>query len=140
MNDKVMVTDTLNHINAGLKSLADMIVQTDNQQLRQTLQQMRNSAETSQYELYNMAKSLGYYEPAQKVSDSEIQNVKTTINKVTQKSQGSMSQGSMGQSSMSQGSQGSMGQSSMSQGSMGQSSMSQGSQSSMGQNSMGQNK
>ena len=114
MNDKVMVTDTLNHINAGLKSLADMIVQSDNQQLRQTLQQMRNSAETSQYELYNMAKSLGYYEPAQKVSDSEIQNVKTAINKVTQKNQSSMSQGSqgsMGQSSMSQGSQSSMGQS-----------------------------
>jgi len=106
MNDKVMVTDTLNHINAGLKSLADMIVQTDNQQLRQTLQQMRNSAETSQYELYSMAKSLGYYEPAQKVSDSEIQNVKMTMNKVSQKSQGTM-----GQSSMSQGSQSSMGQS-----------------------------
>lgn len=104
MNDKIMVTDTLNHINAGLKSFADMIVQTENQQLRQTLQQMRNAAETSQYELYTIAKSLGYYEPAQKVSDTEIQNVKTTVNKVSQKGQESTGQGAMsstGQSGMS---------------------------------------
>lgn len=79
MQEKVIVTDALNAINSGLKTFGDMIAQTENQQLRQTLIQMRNEAETSQYELFTIAKSKGYYQPAQQAKQDEIQNVKSFV-------------------------------------------------------------
>ncbi|WMJ87689.1 spore coat protein [Anaerocolumna sp. MB42-C2] len=80
MQEQLMVNDALNSINAGLKSLGDMIAQTENQELRQTLQKFRNDGETCQYELYTIAKSKNYYQPAQKASQDEIMNLKNFIN------------------------------------------------------------
>lgn len=80
MQEQTMVSDALNSINAGLKSMSDMISQTENQELRQTLQKMRNEAETCQYELFTIAKSKNYYQPAQKATQEEIMNVKSLIN------------------------------------------------------------
>jgi len=40
MQEKAMVSDALNTLNSGLKTYSDMISQTENQQLRSTLQQM----------------------------------------------------------------------------------------------------
>lgn len=77
IQEKVMVTDALNGINSCLTKYGDYISQTDNQQLRQTLQQIRNETETSQYELYTLAKSKAYYHPAQKATSDEIMNVKS---------------------------------------------------------------
>ena len=51
MQEKTMVADTLTQINASLSNFGQMITQTANQQLRQSLIQMRNAAESSQYEL-----------------------------------------------------------------------------------------
>lgn len=79
MEEKTIVADSLNAINSSLKSFGDMISQTENQQLRQTLIQMRNQAETCQYELFTIAKSKGYYEPAQPASEDEIRNVKSLV-------------------------------------------------------------
>jgi len=79
MQEQVMVSDALNSINAGLKSMGDMISQTENQELRKTLQQMRNEAETCQYELFTIAKSKNYYQPAQKATQEEITSVKNII-------------------------------------------------------------
>lgn len=79
LNEKVIVADSLNSVNNGLKSLGDMISQTENQQLRQTLIQMRNETETCQYELFTLAKSKGYYHPAQMAKEDEIQNVKSLV-------------------------------------------------------------
>jgi spore coat protein CotF len=84
MQEQVMVTDALNSLNAGLKSLSDMISQTENQELRQTLQKMRNDAETCQYELYTIAKSKNYYQPAQKATQDEIMTVKNFVNQSSQ--------------------------------------------------------
>lgn len=84
MQEQVMVTDALNSINSGLKSLSDMIAQTENQELRQTLQKMRNDAETCQFELYTIAKSKNYYQPAQKATQEEIMNVKNFVNQSSQ--------------------------------------------------------
>jgi len=72
-----MVTDALSSINSGLKTYQDMISQTENQDLRRALQQMRNEAETSQFELYTIAKSKNYYQPAQKATQDEIMSVKS---------------------------------------------------------------
>lgn len=72
-----MVSDALNMINSGLKTYTDMIAQSENQQLRGALQQMRNEAEKSQYELYTLAKNKNYYHPAQQASQNEINNIKS---------------------------------------------------------------
>ena len=80
MQEKDMVNNALSHINAGLTNFANMIAQSENQELRQTLQQMRDSAEKSQYELFNIAKSHNYYTPAQKASEQEIATVKAIAN------------------------------------------------------------
>lgn len=79
MEEKIMVSDALNGINGCLTRYGEMISQTENQQLRQTLQQMRNDTETSQYELFQIAKERAYYEPAQKASEEEIQKVKSLV-------------------------------------------------------------
>ncbi|MGN6715442.1 spore coat protein [Anaerocolumna jejuensis] len=92
MQEQAMVTDALNSINAGLKSLGDMISQSEDQQLRQTLQQMRNEAETCQHELYTIATSKNYYQPAQKASQDEINDLRNVITQITnQASQGGQS-------------------------------------------------
>ena len=90
MQEQAMVTDALNSINAGLKSLGDMISQAEDQELRQTLQQMRNDAETCQHELYTIAKNKNYYPPSQKATPEEISSVRSVVTS-GQASQGGMS-------------------------------------------------
>ena len=82
MQEHAMVTDALNSINNVIKSLSDMITQTENQELRQTLQQMRNQSETCQYELFTIAKSKNYYQPARQVSQQEMADLKSTVNSI----------------------------------------------------------
>lgn len=79
MEEKVMVADALTGINGCLTRYEEMITQTENQQLRQTLQQVRNSTETSQYELFTLAKNKAYYEPAAKAQEEEIKQVKSLV-------------------------------------------------------------
>ncbi len=79
MKEKVMVSDALNAINSSLSSLGSMIPQTENPQLRLVLQQMRNSAEQSQLDLYNIARERQYYVPAKQASDSQINEMKTML-------------------------------------------------------------
>jgi len=98
MQEKTMVTDALNSINSGLKAYADMISQTENPQLRNALIQMRNEAEKSQYELYQIAKSKNYYQPPAQASPNEIQKLKSVFSGSTgwagsQGMGGSMTQG-----------------------------------------------
>lgn len=79
MQEKEMVNDALNHINSALTSYASMIAQTENQELRSTLTQMRDQAEKSQYDLYTIAKNLNYYSPSQQASQEEISKVKSEV-------------------------------------------------------------
>ena len=48
-------------------------------ELRQTFQNLRNSSETFQYELFKLAESKGYYTPAQNVNEAQIQTVKSQL-------------------------------------------------------------
>jgi len=79
MIEKEMVNDALNNINSALTSYASAISQSENTELRNTLIQMRNQAEQSQYDLYTIAKNLNYYAPAQQASKSEISKVKSEV-------------------------------------------------------------
>ncbi len=77
MNEKAMVNDTLVGINGELKMYAEYITQTEDPQLKQTLKQMRNKTETSQEQLYQIAREKAYYVPASKATDEEVAHVKS---------------------------------------------------------------
>jgi spore coat protein CotF len=76
MEEKIMVADTLDGINSELKKYADMIPQTENQELKNTLKQFRNAVEMSQEDIYTLARERQYYVPAAKATEEEISHVR----------------------------------------------------------------
>ena len=60
MNEKTMVADTLAGINGELVRYGEMIPQTENPQLKQTLKQMRSQCEMSQEEIYRIARTKSF--------------------------------------------------------------------------------
>ena len=79
MNEKVMVADTLAGINGELTRYGEMIPQTENPQLKQTLKQMRNQCEMSQEEIYQIARARGYYVPAAQATRDEVDHVRSVL-------------------------------------------------------------
>ena len=79
MDEKTMVNDILDGVKSGLKTYQGVISETENMQLRQTIQQIRNSDESFQYELFKVAESKGYYKPAGNATVTEIQTVKDEL-------------------------------------------------------------
>lgn len=79
LQEKAMVNDALSAIKSELTFYANTISECENQNLRSTIQQIRDSCETSQFELFNIAKSKGYYMPAAQASDSELNQVKSQV-------------------------------------------------------------
>ena len=79
MDEKTMVNDILSGVKASLNSYQTAISETENMQLRQTFQQIRNNDESFQYELFKVANTKGYYKPAQKASQIEIETLKTEL-------------------------------------------------------------
>ena len=66
MDEKTMVNDILDGVKSELKTYQGVIIETENMQLRQTIQQIRNNDESFQYELFKVAQAKGYYTPAGK--------------------------------------------------------------------------
>ena len=79
LDEKTMVSDTLAGINGELARYGEMIPQTENMQLKQTLKQFRNQCEQSQEEIYQIARSRQYYIPAAKATREEIDHVKSIL-------------------------------------------------------------
>lgn len=79
MEEKYMVNDILESVKAGLTTYQGVISEAENMQLRQTIQQIRNSDETFQYDLYKVAQLKGYYTPAEKAPQPEIEKVKNEV-------------------------------------------------------------
>ena len=79
MDEKTMVNDILGSVKADLTAYQTAISETENMQLRQTFQQIRNNDECFQYELYKVANTKGYYQPAQKATVTEVQTVRTEL-------------------------------------------------------------
>jgi len=77
MDEKTMVSDALVGINGELKMFGDMIPQTEEPKLKQTLKELRNKCEMSQEELYQIARAKQYYVPASKATAEEVQHVKS---------------------------------------------------------------
>ncbi|NMB33374.1 MAG: spore coat protein [Clostridium sp.] len=80
MQDKEMLNDVLSQTNSSLTDYAGIIAQASNPQLRQVIQQIRNSCETFQHNLYKLAEQKGYYHAAQLADQSEIAQVRNLFN------------------------------------------------------------
>ena len=76
MQEKTMVADTLTGINGELIRYAEMIPQTENKELKSVLKKFRSTCEQSQEELYQIAREISYYVPAQKATEEEVAHVK----------------------------------------------------------------
>lgn len=83
MTDKTMVSDALAGINGELGKYEQMIAQTENPQLKQTLKQMRNQCEMSQEEIYQIARAKSYYVPAAKATQEEVSHVKSVMTQLS---------------------------------------------------------
>ena len=79
MEEKTMVNDILSGVKSDLTAYQTDITESENMQLRQTFQQIRNNDESFQYELFKVAETKGYYKPAQKATSTEIETVKTEL-------------------------------------------------------------
>lgn len=85
MNEKTMVSDALVGVNGELKMFGEMIPQTENKELKQCLKQLRNECEMSQEKLYHVAREKGYYVPASKATQQEIDHVKNILTQPSMK-------------------------------------------------------
>ena len=72
MDEKTMVNDVLGSVKADLGAYQTAISESENIQIR-------NNDESFQYELFKVANTKGYYKPAQKASQTEIETVKTEL-------------------------------------------------------------
>lgn len=79
MEEKIMVNDILSGVKSDLTAYQTAISESENMQLRQTFQQIRNSDECFQYELFKVAEAKGYYKPAAQATVTEIQSVKNDL-------------------------------------------------------------
>jgi len=79
MDEKTMVNDILAGVKSSLTAYQTAITETENMQLRQTFQQIRNSDESFQYELFKIAQTKGYYQPASKATVTEVSTVKSEL-------------------------------------------------------------
>lgn len=77
MREKDMVNDVLSMVNSSLTGYANVIAQTSNQQLRQTITQIRNQDEMFQYDLYKLAEQKGFYHAAPPADQNDLQQVKS---------------------------------------------------------------
>ena len=79
MDEKTMVNDILAGVKSDLTAYQTAISESENMELRQVFQQIRNNDESFQYELFKIATSKGYYKPAAKATVTEIDTVKNEM-------------------------------------------------------------
>ena len=79
MEEKTMVNDILSGVKSDLTAYQTAISESENMNLRQTFQQIRNNDESFQYELFKVAETKGYYKTTQKATSTEIETVKTEL-------------------------------------------------------------
>ena len=76
MEEKTMVNDILSGVKSDLTAYQTAISESENMNLRQTFQQIRNNDESFQYELFKVAMASGYYTPVEQATRDEIKQVK----------------------------------------------------------------
>ena len=79
MDEKTMVNDMLIGIKYDLADYENAIIESENMNLRQTFQQIRNNDESFQYELFKIAQNKGYYKPAEKATTQDVDTVRNEL-------------------------------------------------------------
>ena len=79
MDENSMINDILGGIQADLLMYQISISEAENIKLRQLFQEIRDSNESFQYELFKIAESKGYYKTAEKATIAEISNIKSEL-------------------------------------------------------------
>lgn len=82
MREKDILNDVLSSTKAGITNYSKAISECSNQRLRQTLQQIRGQDEKFQYQLYQIAEEKGYYKPAKKANQQDVDEVKNQFSPV----------------------------------------------------------
>ena len=77
LQEKTMVNDALSMTKSSLTFYATAISECANPTLRATLQQIRNNCEATHYELFKIAQSKGFYQPAAMADTNDVQQVKS---------------------------------------------------------------
>ena len=81
MQEKEMVLDILSGTKAGIGTYAKVITECSDQALRQKFQQMRDSDEKFQYDLYKLAAQKGYYHPAPPAGSQDMQTIQGNLSR-----------------------------------------------------------
>ncbi len=76
MLEKFMVNDVLSQVNSSIGNYANVITQAACPEFRKTIQDIRNSCEAFQYDLFKVAQNKGYYQPAEIATPHEVMAVK----------------------------------------------------------------
>ena len=79
MQEQDMVNDILSGTKASVSCYTTAIAECKNQELRSTLQTLRDEAEQMQYQLYQMAAQKGYYTPAPKAHSQDVNQIKSSL-------------------------------------------------------------
>lgn len=79
LQERDMVLDVLSSTKASIGSYAKIITECNNQNLRQTFQQMRDGDEKFQYDLYKVAQQKGYYHPAPGANTQDASSLKNML-------------------------------------------------------------
>lgn len=80
MEEKYMVNDILNESKNFIKYYTDGIIEAENIELRNIFQNLRNTLENFQYDLFKISESKGYYIPVQIADLNEIKKIKNDLN------------------------------------------------------------
>ncbi len=77
MDDKVIANDCLESAKVACSEITKAIAECGNQQLRQTLTQLRNQAEQSQQQIAQIAQQQNWYPAAGPASPDEVNRVRS---------------------------------------------------------------
>lgn len=80
MEEKHLVNDILESSKSEIKTYSSAIVQTENADLRQTLQSIRSNLESFEYELSKLATSKGYYNPPSIAKPEKVNKMRILLN------------------------------------------------------------
>ena len=79
MNDETIVNDILKGKKLELLEYQNVIADTESMSMRNALQQIRNTTESLQYELFKIAKTKGYYKTSDSADDKQINQIKNEL-------------------------------------------------------------
>nr|AGF93484.1 spore coat F [uncultured organism] len=72
LEDNIIAFDCLEHEKNTVRDLSCAVIESSNQDLKQSLIQMRNQAEQDQSEIFHMAEQNGWYLAADKVDPQHV--------------------------------------------------------------------